>query len=712
MKFIKQQDESDCGAACISMILTHYGSKVPLYKIRELSGTDTSGTSMLGLKKVLENYNINSKVIKADNNIWHNEEIYPIIAHIIVDNKFFHYVVIEDIKNDKLKILDPEKGKESISINDFNKEWTGVILIPYTSADYKPINEIKSDYRYFLSMLQEQKKNIFWIIILSTITTILGILGSFYVQFIIDYIIPSHTSSTLLIITSVLLFSYVLSSIFSLIHNYLLFTFGQKMSKDIMLRYMKHVYELPMNFFATRKSGEIISRFLDANKVIDALSSATISFFLDISTLLIIGVALFIQNKTLFFITILSFPFYIAVILYFVKRFEKGNREEMASGSSLNSSIIESFDGIETIKSFNGEQAIFSKIEKNLKDYISKSLFNLNTDNIQQNIKQLINMFSSTIILCFGTLFVLNNQLSLGQLMTYNALLLYFTNSLQNTINLQVKIQTAKVANTRLNEIMFIEAEKQNKAYISESLFLEDIHIKNLNYAYNMKSETLKNISLKITAKSKVAITGVSGSGKSTLGKLLVNLYEPTEGNIFFGTAESTKINHNQLRNQVIYVPQEPFFFYGTIIENITFGIDNVPPLEQIESICSSIGILDFINNSPLRFDSIIEEGGANLSGGQKQRFSLVRALLKNSSIIILDEITNGFDNLLEDRVINYLLTLEEKTIIFITHHLSVSRKCDTIFVLDSGEIKQSGTHDILKNKPGVYHDLYNIQKL
>ena len=481
---------------------------------------------------------------------------------------------------------------------------------------------------------------------------------------------------------------------------------------SIMLEYFKHVLSLPMNFFSTRKAGEIISRFLDANKIIDALASATLSIFIDIGMVIIVGTTLAIQNVTLFLITLVSIPFYLLSIISFVKSYEKANQEEMGAGATLNSSIIESLKGIETIKAYNGELKVYHRVDNEFIKLMKKSFKTVTLNNVQQGIKHAIQLISSAVILWVGSYSVINGSITLGQLITYNALLVFFTDSLQNIINLQVKMQTAQVANKRINEIFAVEPEKiseNNEQNINEQVFHQGITIENMSFSYNLKSPTLKNISCSIPPYSKVALVGLSGSGKSTLAKLLVRFYNPTDGTINYGNINHLDIGFNQLRNHVTYVPQESFFFSGTIIDNLTFGVEKTQSFERIMEVCDSVQLSEFINQQPLRYNMVLEEGATNLSGGQRQRLAIARALLKDSDIIILDEATSGLDTLLEQSILDYLFKLEDKTLIFIAHHLPIAKSCDKILVLHEGLLLEQGTHEELRYNQGIYQKLWDV---
>ena len=489
ISFVQQQDEKDCGVACIAMILKKYKSEIPIHKLRELSGTSLEGTSAFGLKNCIEKLGFDCQAVQADQEVWNEKELpFPLIAHVVINKTYMHYVVVYGVKENKLLIADPAEGKMKKSIENFSEEWSGVLLLMTPKNSYQPTKEKVDGLSSFLPIVWKEKTLVFNIVLAALFITFFGIGSSYYFQGILDYFIPNQARSTLNIVSFGLIIVYLFRVLFEYSRSYLLIILGQRMSMAVMLRYFNHVLNLPMNFFATRKSGEIISRFLDANKIVDALASATLSVFLDIGMVLLVGVTLAIQNGTLFFITVASLPFYLVAILAFVKSYEKANQDEMKAGASLNSSIIESLKGIETIKAYNGEEKVYNRVDQEFIQLMKKAFRTSTLDNIQQGVKQGIQLISSGIILWIGSYYVMGGTISLGQLITYNALLVFFTDPLQNIINLQVKMQTAHVANKRLNEIFAIETEHKEtdtEKIISKDTFQQGIIFDNVSFSYN-----------------------------------------------------------------------------------------------------------------------------------------------------------------------------------------------------------------------------------
>nr|CAA86946.1 ABC exporter [Latilactobacillus sakei] len=711
--YVAQVDEMDCGVAALAMVLKHYGSTYSLAYLRQKAKTDLEGTSALGLMKTAESFDFETKAIQADMSLFEVEDLpLPFIAHVIKEGGLLHYYVVLSIKKNQIVIADPDPTVSITKIykDQFASEWSGVAIFMAPKPTYKPVKEAeKASLWSFVPTLLKQKFLVIHITLAALLITIISILGSYFLQTVIDTYIPNKMTSTLGIVTLGLLVFYVFQAIFTYTQNFLLVVLGQRLSIEIILSYLRHVFELPMSFFATRKTGEIISRFNDANKIIDALASSIISIFLDVTIVVVMGIILMIQNTTLFWITLMAIPLYIAVITLFVKPFEKLNQKEMQSNAMLNSAIIEDLHGIETIKALSSEHERYQKIDTAFIDYLKKNFNYVKTDTLQQAIKLFIQLGLNLIVLWVGAILVTHNELSIGQLMTYNALLAYFVNPLQNIINLQTKLQSAKVANNRLNEVFLVDSEFTEKRAIKRAeQLVGPIKIENVSYCYGYGKNVLEQINLTIHPGEKLTIVGMSGSGKSTLVKLLVDFFQPNEGQVTINQHNITNIDKKVLRQTINYIPQDPYLFSGTILDNLKLGNrTNVTQSDLIKA-CELAEIKQDIEKMPLQFETLLDEEGSTLSGGQKQRLTIARALLSPAKVLIFDESTSGLDTITESRLVEHLMTLTDKTIIFIAHRLSIAKKTNNVIVMENGRIIESGSHDDLIAKKETYYQLIN----
>lgn len=682
---------------------------VSIAYIRNLARTTDKGTTALGIVKTAEKLDFETKAIKADMSLFDGSDIpLPCIVHVVKKN-YLHYYVVLKVKKNYLLIADPDStvGVVKMDKATFAHQWSGIAIFMVPKPDYTPIKQSKQTLLSFLPRLFKQRKLIINIILAAFLITVISIAGSYFLQTIIDTYIPNNMHNTLVVIAMGLFVFYIFEALFTYAQNFLLTIFGQRFSIDIILGYIRHIFTLPMSFFATRRTGEITSRFTDANKIIDALASAVISIFLDASIVVIMGIVLAIQNATLFWITLVSLPIYIVIILGFIKPFEKLNQKEMESGAVLSSSVIEDIRGMETIKALNSEDERYFKVDTEFVDFLKRGLKYSKADILQQALKLVVQLSLNLVVLTVGAILVMHNKLSVGQLMTYNALLAYFVNPLQNVINLQTKLQSARVANNRLNEVYLVKSEFQAKRSINNlQQIIGNIIFENIEYQYGYGQKILNGINLKINVGDKLTIVGMSGSGKSTLMKLLVGFFEPVKGDILLNSQSIKNIDRHTLRTYINYTPQEPYIFSGTILENLKLGNRDGVTHDDIVEACKIAMIEKDIEKMPLQFNTKLDEMGSVLSGGQRQRLTIARALLSPAQVLILDEATSGLDAITERKVVDNLINLKNKTIIFIAHRLAIARRTDNIVVLDDGKIVEQGSHEELLAKKGYYYNL------
>ncbi|NQK68212.1 peptide cleavage/export ABC transporter [Streptococcus suis] len=716
MKFGKrhyraQVDTRDCGVAALAMILEYYRSHHSLASLREMAKTTMEGTTAFGLVKVAEELGFETRAIKADMSLFSmREAVYPFIAHVVKDGTLLHYYVVIGADKKYIYIADPDPSVKltKLSHEQFEKEWTGVSLFMAPKPEYQPHKEKSRGLLSFIPLLTRQKGLITNIVLATLLVTFINIVGSYYLQSIIDTYVPNQMKTTLGVISVGLVVVYALQQLLSYAQEYLLIILGQRLSIDVILSYIRHVFHLPMSFFATRRTGEIVSRFTDANSIIDALASTILSIFLDVSIVVVVSVVLFSQNVYLFFISLLALPIYTLIIFAFMKPFEKMNQEVMESNAILSSSIIEDINGIETIKSLTSEKQRYQKIDREFVDYLQKSFAYNKAEGQQKVLKRLAQLVLNVAILWLGACLVMDQKMTLGQLITFNTLLVYFTNPLENIINLQTKLQTAQVANTRLNEVYLVESEFAEKKSVTDlSLLSGDIECNKVHYKYGYGRDVLTDINLKIKRGEKVSFVGVSGSGKTTLAKMMVDFYDPYKGEIRLNNVNINQIDKQTLRQHINYLPQQPYVFNGTILENLLLGAKEGTSQEDILWAVEMACIREDIEKMPLNYQTELTSDGAGISGGQRQRIALARALLTDAPIMILDEATSSLDILTEKRIVDNLLSLD-KTLIFIAHRLTIAERTEHIVVLDKGRIVEQGSHKELLDKQGFYEYLVN----
>ena len=681
--YISQVDQRDCGVAALAMILKHYGSSYSLAYLRELAQTSREGTSALGLVEAAKQLGLETQAIRADLDLFKQENLsYPFIVHVVKEGGLQHYYTVFGQIKGQLVIGDPDPSKKVIKmpLEEFAKEWTGVALFFVPGETYTKYKEDVPGLLSFLPILFRRKGLIAVIVLLSFLVTLVNIIGSYYLQAIIDRLIPQGANNLLTMISLGLCISYLAQQVFTFFKDYLLHRLGNYLSITVILPYIKHVLSLPISFFSSRRTGEITSRFGDANTIIDALASTILSIFLDVTIVITLAVALILQNRSLFLMTLTVVPLYVLIILAFYKLFEKENYQLMEANSQVNTAVIDDLRGIETLKSLRVEERRYQEIEVKFHDYLKKSLSKAKWQLTQDGLKTGVQLVFNVFILWYGAQLVMEGQLSSGQLITYNMLLNYFTTPLINIINLQSKIQQAKVANNRLQEVYVVNKEEKGQL---KDLFFKQLDLKGVSHRFSYQQETLHNIDLTINKGEKIALMGQSGSGKTTLAKILSGYHTKSSGHV---SLDKGSISQAELRQLVTYVPQQTYVFTGTILENLLLGLEGEVDEQVILRACEQADILADIQKMPLGFQTQVSEDGG-LSGGQKQRLAIARALLSKQPILIFDEATSGLDSDTESRVMANLAKIK-RTMIFIAHRNSVRQHVSRVVTMVSGQIE------------------------
>lgn len=717
--FVKQHDATDCAAACMAMVCLHYKKETTITKLRDIMGTDLKGTNLIGLSKCADTLGFSSQAIRIDKEGFLSDYTLPAIANVITKEGLSHFVVVFKITKTHVIIGDPAKDLEKIEIDDFYKNFTGAMLLLKPNTEFVGGKQkgIKMLDRY-INLLLPQKKLFIYAIVASFLLTALGILSSLFNNLIYDEILPYQQKDVLKIMLLVFLGVTITQTVLSCVRQWILVHLSIKIDIPLMLGYFKHIYKLPMKFFASRKTGDITTRFSDAFTIKDVFTNIALSLIMDICMALISGVILFQMNPKLF--TIILFMTVVSIILVFIFKqpYKKINEEQMQQASILNSEIIEGLRGFETIKGNANEETELECIEREYIKALRIGYKESMLSNIQGSISSIISGIGNLILMYVGISQVIDNSLTLGSYMAFMTLAGYFMDPIGNLVNLQLSIQEANISMKRLSEILDYEREAGMEAGHERALKYQeftgvdgDICFSHVTFRYGNRKPALKDISFTIPKGKKIALVGASGSGKSTIAKLLLKYYELEEGEITIDGVDIAEYANDSLRRGISYVPQNIELFSKSIYDNIRVS-KQTATLDEVKEAAKAADAHDFIKRLPMQYYTFLEEAGNGLSGGEKQRIALARAFLKENEFYIMDESTSNLDFATENIIFDMIYNkFKKKTMLIIAHRLATVKNCDRIIVMDKGEIVEQGSHEELLEKQGQYYRLWEMQQ-
>lgn len=708
---IKQRDVTDCGAASLASVSEFYKLKLPVSKIRQIAGTDQKGTNVLGMIKAAEQLGFDAKGVKGTIDALSKIPL-PTIAHVIVNETLQHYVVIYKIDKDKIKYMDPADGEfHIISVSGFAKMWTGVLILLVPSNDFFAKDEKISNIARFLYLIRPHRSIIVQCLVGAIIYTLLGLSTSIYVGKITDQVLMNGNSNLLNLMSIGMIFILFIRIFLGVYQNLFILNTGQQIDVQLILGYYRHLLKLPQRFFDTMRVGEILSRVNDAVKIRVFINDVSVSLVVNICIVLFSFLLMFIYSWKLALIMLIIIPFYVTVYIINNRLNKKQERKVMEDSADLESQLVESLNSVKTIKQFGIEEYANLKTEnKFIKLLNTVYRSSVNTISINESTTS-INFLFTVVLLWVGSYLAMDNEITIGTLFSFYAIIGYFTGPMASLIGANKTIQNALIAADRLFEIMDLEQENSENKMEFTSSHNGDISFDSISFSYGTRKQVFEKFSLMIPQGKVTAIIGESGSGKTTLASLLQKIYPIDAGKIYIGTQNIDYFSNTSMRDRIASVPQQLDLFSGTIIDNIALG-EYYPDIERIISICNNLGISSFIERLPNGFSTHIGEHGIGLSGGEKQRLAIARALYRNPDILILDEATSSLDSDSEYYVQKAVLDFNKtgKTVIIIAHRLSTVMSADKIVLLSHGTLIEEGTHQELYVEGTKYYDMWQKQ--
>ncbi|ATL49911.1 peptidase C39 [Chitinophaga caeni] len=709
---VKQRDLSDCGAACLSSIAAHYNLHIPVARIRQYAYTDHKGTNVLGLIEAAQKLGFEAKGVKGP-----FESLAkipkPSIAHVVLKGVLHHYVVIYKVTKERITIMDPADGKvHEFKSEDFKKIWTGVLILILPGENFKQEKLTSSHFQRFWYLLAPHKSILLQALFGSIVYTILGLSTSIYVQKIVDNVLVDGNKNLLNLLGSIMIVILLFQLFIGNTKSIFALKTGQQIDAQLILGYYKHLLKLPQQFFDTMRVGEITSRINDAVKIRSFINDTAVGLVVNVFIVIFSFAVMFAYYWKLALIVLAIIPVYIVVYQLSNAFNKKLQRKLMEDNAELGGQLVESLNAASTIKRFGLEEYANIKTENRFVKLL-RTIFKSATTNLYiGSAASFVTSAFVVVILWIGSYFVIDRQLTPGELLSFYALLGYFTGPAMSLIGANKSMQDALIASDRLFEILDLEQESNEQKMDLTPEMLGDISFHNVSFKYNTRAEVFKDFNLHIRKGEITAIVGESGSGKSTLMNLLQNLYPLQAGQICIGNIDIKYIHNDSLRKKISVVPQHIDLFAGTVLENIAVG-DFEADMQQVIKIAQVLGIMEFIEKLPNGFLTLLGEHGVNLSGGQRQRLAIARAMYRNPDILIFDEATSSLDPVSDQFVQLAVQQLKHagKTIIIIAHRLSTVMNADKIVVLHEGSMAEEGTHQQLLQKNSVYSKLWEHHK-
>jgi ABC-type bacteriocin/lantibiotic exporter with double-glycine peptidase domain len=692
------------------MILGFYGRKTRVSECAKYSGGGRDGVTAEKIAESAERFGLKVKAYSLT-----IEQLVGITLPVIIHWRFNHFVVLENWSPTKVIIVDPATGRVRVSPEEFDASFTGVVLTFEPGDRFEKKTEgSKTTWKYYLTNIFGIKASLrilSQILIASMLLQVLGLILPAFTMILVDHVLALQMRDLLLMLGLGLFILILSHMVIQYLRGALLVYLQGKIDSRMMVSFFEHVLALPYQFFQKRLSGDLLMRLSSNITIREIITNQTLSLVLD-SLFVIVYLAIILFKAPLFAALVLTLGMLqVAVLLGSARRIRQLMQNDLAASAETQSYLIEILKGIATLKASGGEDRALKTWTKKFYKELKISLERHHIMAIIDTSLNTIRLASPLALLWAGGFMVLNDMLSLGTMLALQALGIAFLTPLGSMIETGQQWQFVGAYLDRVEDVVEAETEQSSLRTIQAPILKGGIEVKNLGFRYGPYSPyVLKDISFVIEPRQKLALVGRSGAGKSTLAHLLLGLYQPTSGEIFYDQVPISRLDLASLRRQFGAVLQESFAFHGSIRQNIAFNKPDLS-LDEIVAAAKIAGIHDEIIAMPMGYETLIAEGGSGLSGGQLQRLAIARAVAHRPALLVLDESTSHLDSVTEN-IVDRNLSSELGTRIVIAHRLSTIKNADLTLVLKDGRIEERGRHDELLSKGGYYRELVKGQVL
>ena len=702
---IMQLEALECGAASLAMVMAYYGKWIPLEQVRSDCGVSRDGSNAKNIYKAAESYGFKVEAFRRSPESIREKGKFPCIIHW----NFNHFVVLDGFKGKYACINDPAKGFIKVTMEEFDKAFTGVTIIPTPSEKFVPSGKRKSTLEFAKNRLTGAGAAVVFVMLTTVISSLFGIINPVMSKIFMDRLLTGQNREWLMPFIGVMAGLAVIQLIVAWVQTIYNLKINGKMSVIGSTTYMWKVLQMPMEFFSQRMAGDIQSRQGTNASIASTLVNTFAPLMLNTIMMIFYLVLMLKQSLLLTAIGISTLVLNIFMSRMISEKRVNITRVMQRDAAKLSSTTVAGIEMIETIKASGAENGFFQKWAGYQASVNAQAVKSAKMNNYLGMIPSFFSTFANDAVMVMGIWFVMNGKFTLGALQMFQGFLGSFMSPAMTLVSAGQTIQEMRTQMERVEDVMQYPSDTNVVNVVSSEEKLKklkgNVELKHVTFGYSKLADPLiKDFSMTMTPGSRVAFVGTSGCGKSTLSKLISGLYNPWEGEILFDGKPRSEINRAVMTSSIAVVDQDITLFEGTIADNIKMWDESVKDFEMILA-ARDAQLHEDIMAREGGYQYQMTSGGRDLSGGQRQRMEIARVLAQDPSIIILDEATSALDAKTEFEVVK---AIKDRgiTCIVIAHRLSTIRDCDEIIVLEKGKVVERGTHDELIKLGGTYTEL------